>query len=63
MKVADNLDRHKILDEFEFRQGRTILVEATCPCMPKNLDIFCAGGGEGLTWVSDEWSLPIGLLV
>ena len=24
MKVADNLDRHKISDEFEFRQDQTI---------------------------------------
>ena len=31
MKVADNLDRHKISDEFEFRQDRTIHFGVTCP--------------------------------
>ena len=35
MKVADNLDRHKIPDEFEFRQNRTIHFGVTCPLMPK----------------------------
>ena len=31
MKVADNLDRHDILDEFEFRQDRTIHPSAKKP--------------------------------
>ena len=30
MKVADNLDRHKISDEFECRQDRTIRLGVTC---------------------------------
>ena len=31
MKVADNLDRHKILDEFEFQQDGTIHFGVSCP--------------------------------
>ena len=35
MKAADNLDRHNILHEFEFRQDRTIYFGVTCPSVPK----------------------------
>ena len=35
MKVADNLDMHKIWDEFEFRQDGTIQFGVTCHCVPK----------------------------
>ena len=31
MKVADNLDRHKISDKFEFRQDGAIHFGVTCP--------------------------------
>ena len=37
MKVADNLERHKISDEFRLRQNRTIHFGVTCPWVPKNL--------------------------
>ena len=36
MKIADDLDRHNILDEFEFRQDQTIHLGVTCPCAKKN---------------------------
>ena len=31
IEPADNLDRHKISDVFEFRQDQTILFRITCP--------------------------------
>ena len=37
MKVTDNLDRHKILDEFKFWQNCFIQFGGTCPCMPKKV--------------------------
>ena len=36
MKLADNMDRHKISDEFKFRQDRTIDFAVTCPLVQKN---------------------------
>ena len=36
MKVADNLDRHKISDDFNFLQDHTNHFGVTCPCVPKN---------------------------
>ena len=35
MKVADNLERHKILDKIEFRQDRTIHFVVICPSAPE----------------------------
>ena len=35
-KLADNRDRHKILDEFEFRPDQTIYFGVTCPLVPIN---------------------------
>ena len=35
MKLADNMDRHKISDEFEFPPDRTIDFGNTCPLGPK----------------------------
>ena len=37
MKLADNMDRHKISDEFEFPPDRTIDFGVTCPFVPKTL--------------------------
>ena len=31
MRVADNLGRHRLSYEFEFRQDRTICIGVTCP--------------------------------
>ena len=43
MKVADNLDIHKISDKFELRQNRTIHFGVTCPCVPRqNLLDLCS---------------------
>ena len=36
MKVADNLDRHKISNKFEFWSDRTIDFGVTCPLTPKH---------------------------
>ena len=35
MKLANNLDRHKISDKFEFRQDHIIHFGVTGPCVPK----------------------------
>ena len=35
LKVADNLDRNKILYEYKFRQDRIIHFGVTCPWVPK----------------------------
>ena len=35
MKLVDNLDKHKILDEFEFRPDRNIEFRVTCTLVPK----------------------------
>ena len=35
MKLADNMDRHKISDEFEFRPVRTTNFGVTCPLVQK----------------------------
>ena len=35
MKLADNMDRLKILDEFEFRPDQTIDFGVTCLLVPK----------------------------
>ena len=35
MKLADNPDRHRISDEFEFQPDWTIDFEVTCPLVPK----------------------------
>ena len=40
MKLADNMDRHKILDEFKFRPVRTIVFGVTCHLVPKNTIIL-----------------------
>ena len=40
MEVADNLDRLKISDEFEFGRDRTIHFGVTCPWVPKKTNIF-----------------------
>ena len=37
MKLADNLDRHKVLDKFKFRPDWTIDYRVTCPLVPKSL--------------------------
>ena len=34
MKLADNMDRYTISDEFEFRSDRNIDFEVTCPLVP-----------------------------
>ena len=36
MKLADNMDMHKLSDEFEFRPDRTIDFGVTCPLVPKH---------------------------
>ena len=36
MKLAGNMDMHKISDEFEFRPDRTIDFGVTCPLVQKN---------------------------
>ena len=35
MRLVDNLDTHKISDEFKFRQDRAIDFGVTCPLVPK----------------------------
>ena len=35
MKLADNMDSHKISDEFEFRPDQTIDLGVTCPLVQK----------------------------
>ena len=35
MKVGDNMNRHTISDEFEFRSDRNIDFGVTCPLVPK----------------------------
>ena len=50
MKVADNLDRHKIFDQLQTGPNCTIYFWVTCPWLLSRR-------------VSDEWSLPIGRLV
>ena len=37
MKLADNMDTHKISDEFEFMPDRTIDFGGTCLLVPKTL--------------------------
>ena len=48
MKLANMMDKHKILDEFEFRPDLTIDFGVTCPLVQKNpystlsvVDIAC----------------------
>ena len=36
ISLADNLDRHTISNDFEFRPDRTIDFGVTCPLVPKN---------------------------
>ena len=35
MRLAENLDRHKISDEFEFRSDWNINFGVICPLVPK----------------------------
>ena len=35
MRLADNLNRHQIADEFEFRPDRTLHFGVTCSLVPK----------------------------
>ena len=37
MRLADNQDRHKISNKFEFRPDRTSDLGVTCPLVPKNI--------------------------
>ena len=37
MRLADNVDSHKISDEFEFRPDRNIDFRVTCPLVAKTI--------------------------
>ena len=38
MKPADNKNRNKISDKFDYAQARTISMSVTCPCGPQRPD-------------------------
>ena len=39
MKLADNMERHKVSDEFEFRPDQTVDLGVTCPLVQKKKHI------------------------
>ena len=59
MKVADNLDRHKISNEFEFRPDRTIDFGVTCPLVPKTPIYNLVWSVVCLVLIETLWNLQI----
>ena len=59
MKLADNMDRHKILDEFEFRPDRTIDFWVTCPLVQKNPIFDLVRSIACLVLMETLWNLQI----
>ena len=59
MKLADNLDRHIISDEFEFRPDRTIVFGVACPLVPINPIFNLFRSIACLVLIETLWNLQI----
>ena len=59
MRLADNLDRHKISDEFEFRPDRTIYYGVTFPIAQKNAIFDLVQSIACLVLIKTFWNLQI----
>ena len=59
MKVADNLDRHKILYEFEFRLDHTIHFGVNCPWAPKKPIFDFVRSIACVIFIQSLWNLQI----
>ena len=59
MRLADNLDRHKILDEFEFGPDRTFDFGVTCPLVTKNPIFELVQSMACLVLIETLWNLQI----
>ena len=59
MKLADNTDRHKISDEFEFQPDWTIDFGVTCPLVPKNPVFHHVRSTACLVLIGSLWKLQI----
>ena len=59
MKLADNLDRHKISDEFKFQSDWTIDFGVTCPLVPKTPIFYLVQSIACLVFIGSLWKLQI----
>ena len=59
MKVADNMDRHKISDEFEFQPDRTLDFWVTCPLVQKKNIFDLVWSIACLVLTESLWNLQI----
>ena len=58
MKIEDNLDSHKISDEFKFRQDRSIHIGLTCFWVPKT-PYLTLSGAYHVIFIQSLWNLQI----